>query len=167
MASILNVDKIRANGSTTDGLILNSSGQVSLPKLPYAMVNVSADTAVTPVADVPFDNIVSSQGISWNTSTYQFTVPVNGLYKFSGAVRLEADRSYVYWIVADSSNNVVQTNKLVLSHGYSGAGFTTATGSCLLSLSTGTNYKIRVADSSASSINCLAGQSWMDVVLIG
>ena len=53
MASILNVDKIRANGSTTDALIVNSSGQVSLPKTPYAMVNLSADVSLTPITDVP------------------------------------------------------------------------------------------------------------------
>lgn len=168
MASILNVDKIRANGSTTDAVIVNSSGQVSLPKTPYAMVNLSADATLTPVnGDVPFNNVVSSQGISWNTSTYQFTVPVSGLYNFSGAVRLNADRAFVYWDVTDSSNNLVQANKLVLSQGYSGVGFTTAMGSCLLSLSTGTNYKIQVTDSVQTSVVCQGGQTWMDIVLIG
>jgi len=167
MASILNVDNIRAVGSSTTGITVDSSGQVSLPKIPYAFVDVGTTTSVTPQADVPFDNVLSSQGVSWNTSTYQFTVPVSGLYQFSGAVRLNADRTYVYWVVADSSNNVLQTNKLILSQGYSGAGFTTATGSCHLSLSTGTNYKIRISDSTAASVNVQAGQSWMDVILLG
>ena len=167
MASILNVDKIRANGSTTDALIVNSSGQVSLPKTPYALVNLSTDATITPMTDVPFNNVLSSQGISWNTSTYQFTVPVSGLYNFSGAVRLNADRTFVYWFVTDSSNSAVQNNKLVLSHGATGATFTTATGSCLLSLSTGTNYKIRVVDNSQTSVVCQGSQSFMDIVLIG
>ena len=167
MASILNVDKIRANGSTTDALIVNSSGQVSLPKTPYAIVNLSADATLTPGAIVPFDNVVSSQGISWNTSTYLFTVPISGLYLFSGAVRLNADRGFVYWQVFDSSGTAVQANKLVLSQGYSGVGFTTAMGSCLLSLSAGTNYKILVYDNSASSVVCAGSQTYMDIVLIG
>ena len=167
MASILNVDKIRATGSTTDGLLVNSSGQVTLPKIPYALVNVGTTTGITPQADVPFDTVLSSQGISWNTSTYQFTVPVNGLYQFSGAVRLNADYNWVYWYVTNTSNSAIQADKLVLSHGESGSTFTTASGSCTLSLSTGTNYKIRVSTTSSSSVNVLALQSWMDVILLG
>ena len=31
MASILNVDKVRATGSTTDGLTVDSSGRVLIP----------------------------------------------------------------------------------------------------------------------------------------
>ena len=34
MASILNVDKIRANGSTTDALTIDSSGRVLRPVIP-------------------------------------------------------------------------------------------------------------------------------------
>ena len=169
MASILNVDKVRATGSTTDGVIVNSSGQVTLPKIPYVMVNLSSNTTVNTAGgvDVPYDTVLASQGISWNTSTYQFTVPVAGIYNFSGAVRLNADRTYMYWYVTNSSNTAIQSDKLVLGQGYSGATFTTATGSCMLSLSTGTNYKIRTADSSASSVTCNATQTWMDIRLIG
>ena len=169
MASILNVDKIRATGSTTDGVLVNSSGQVTLPKIPYVMVNLSANATINTsgTTDVPYDTVLSSQGISWNTSTYQFTVPVAGLYNFSGAVRLDADRQYVYWHVTNSSNTAIQPSKLVLSQGYSGAGFTTAVGSAMLSLSTGTNYKIRVGDASGSSVTCAATQAWMDIRLIG
>ena len=37
MASILNVDKIRAAGSTTDGLTIDSSGRVTQPTKPIFM----------------------------------------------------------------------------------------------------------------------------------
>jgi len=169
MASIINVDKIRATGSTTDGVVVNSSGQVTLPKIPYVIVNVNTNTTINTSggADVPYDDVLASQGISWNTSTYQFTVPVAGIYNFSGAVRLNADRSYVYWYVTDASNTSIQSGKLSLSQGYSGAGFTTASGSQMLSLSTGTNYKIRTSDSSGTSVTCSNLQSWMDIRLIG
>ena len=167
MASIINVDNIRAVGSSTTGVTINSSGQVTFPKIPYALVNVGTTANITPQTDVPFDTVLSSQGISWNTSTYQFTVPVSGLYQFSGAIRLNADRNWAYWFVSDTSNNAVQNSKLVLSHGESGSSFTTASGSCTLSLSTGTNYKIRVSDVSGTSVGVQASQSWMDVILIG
>lgn len=168
MTGIIKVDTIQNNGGTT-GLTIDSSGRVTQPALPYVMVNLSANATINTsgTTDVPYDTVLSSQGISWNTSTYQFTVPVAGLYNFSGAVRLDADRSYVYWHVTNSSNTAIQASKLVLSQGYSGAGLTTAVGSCMLSLSTGTNYKIRVGDSSGSSVTCSALQTWLDIHLVG
>ena len=42
MASILNVDKIRANGSTTDGLTIDSSGNATFPNR-YPKVAIIAD----------------------------------------------------------------------------------------------------------------------------
>ena len=94
MASILGIDTIQSLGGTT-AVTINSTGQVTLPRVPFAMVNVSGSNNITPGGSgtVPYNNVLSSRGISWNTSTYKFTVPVAGLYNFSGAVRLNADRS--------------------------------------------------------------------------
>ena len=99
------------------------------------MVNLSANATINTsgTTDVPYDTALSSQGISWNTSTYQFTAPVAGLYNSFALLWLDADRSYVYWHVTNSSNTAIQASKLVLSQGYSGAGLTTAVGSCMLS----------------------------------
>ena len=74
MASIINVDNIRAVGSSNTGVTIDSSGQVTLPKIPFAMVNVTGSNNITPgnSATVPFNNVLSSRGISWNTSTYKF-----------------------------------------------------------------------------------------------
>tara|TARA_Y100000114_G_scaffold131406_1_gene129603 strand:- start:821 stop:1318 length:498 start_codon:yes stop_codon:yes gene_type:complete len=165
MASILNVDKIRATGSTTDGLIVNSSGQVAQPALPYAMVNATG-AVVTPATTVTYDNVISSSGISWNTSNYTFTVPVTGIYCFNGALRVDANRSYVWWAVADNGGNVLQASKLVLAHGQN-SNFTTCSGSCLQSLTAATTYKIIFSDDQASSLSISGGQTWMDVHLVG
>ena len=165
MASILNVDKIRATGSTTDGLTVNSSGQVAQPALPYAMVNAS-DGTVTPNDVVPFNNVISSRGIVWNTSTYSFTAPVTGIYSFSGNVRLNANRQYVFWAVADNSGSILQGSKLVIAHGAS-AGFTSASGSCLASLTASSSYKIIFNDSTGSSVALSGVQTFMDIHLVG
>ena len=170
MSSRILVDEIYGKTANTSALTIDSSGQVTLPKIPFAMVNVSGSNNVTPgtlTGTVPFNNVLSSRGISWNTSTYKFTVPVAGLYNFSGAVRINGDRTYAYWVVDSPVGTGVQQSKIITSHGYSGAGFTTACGSCMLSLSTGTDYVIRVADSSGNSVNLEARQTFMDVRLIG
>ncbi len=168
MASILGIDTIQSLGGTT-AVTINSTGQVTLPRVPFAMVNVSGSNNITPGGSgtVPYNNVLSSRGISWNTSTYKFTVPVAGLYNFSGAVRLNADRSYLFWVVDSPLGTAVQASKIILGQGYSGTGFTTAIGSCMLSLSTGTEYVIRAGDSSSSSVGVEAAQTFMDVRLIG
>ena len=168
MASILGIDTIQSLSGTT-AVTINSTGQVTLPRVPFAMVNVSGSNNITPGGSgtVPYNNVLSSRGISWNTSTYKFTVPVAGLYNFSGAVRLNADRSYLFWVVDSPLGTAVQASKIILGQGYSGTGFTTAIGSCMLSLSTGTEYVIRAGDSSSSSVGVEPAQTFMDVRLIG
>lgn len=166
MASELGVQTIQhTNG--TDALTIDSSGRVAQPALPYVMVTISANVTVTPDVKVPFNSVLNSSGISWDTTNYTFTVPVTGVYHCSGAVRTNGDRSYNYWYVADTSGTTVQSGKLVLSHGYSGAGFTTASGSCLIKLTAGTTYQINVSDSANGSVSLAASQSWLDIHLVG
>ena len=169
MTSILKVTEIQDPTNSNSALTIDSSGQVTLPKIPFAMVNVSGSNNMTPGSSgtIPFNNVLSSRGISWNTSTYKFTVPVAGLYNFSGAVRLNGDRTYLFWVVDSPVGTAVQASKIVLGQGYSGTGFTTACGSCMLSLSTGTDYVIRASDSSQSSVAVEPAQTFMDVRLIG
>ena len=60
-----------------------------------------------PLQELAFNNVLSSQ-ISWNTSTYKWTVPVAGLYNFSGAIRLNAHRAYMFWVVDTYSHKPVK-----------------------------------------------------------
>ena len=164
MASELGVQTIQhPNG--TDALTIDSAGRVAQPALPYAMVNAS-DGTVTPNDVVPFNNVVSSRGIVWDTSAYSFTVPVTGIYSFSGNVRLNANRDYVFWAVADGSGSILQYSKLVIAHGAS-AGFTSASGSCLASLTASSSYKIIFNDSTGSSVGMSGTQTFMDIHLVG
>lgn len=166
MTSILKVDTIQSSGGT-GALTIDSSGRVAQPALPYAMVNASdATPTVTPNDVVPFNNVVSSRGIVWDTSAYSFTVPVTGIYGFSGNVRLNANRDYVFWAVADSGGSILQGSKLVIAHGAS-AGFTSASGSCLASLTTSSSYKIIFNDSTGSSVSLSGLQTFMDIHLVG
>lgn len=85
MASILNVDKIRATGSTTDGLTIDSSGRLFQPQLVSFHVNKGTatltiennSTNVLKPNDVDFDT-----ASGYSTSTGEYTVPVAGTYFF-------------------------------------------------------------------------------------
>ena len=91
MASILNVDKIRATGSTTDGLTVDSSGLVATPARPAfsyrtgTQNNISVNTWQT----VNFNDKLFEVGSNFNTATKSFVAPVDGIYQFNVTVRTD------------------------------------------------------------------------------
>ena len=170
--STLKVGTIQDHANSITAMSIDSAGRVTEPAKPFLMCNCTGHgSTVTPsgyTGLVPFQNILSSRGISLNTSTYLWTVPVTGLYNISAAVRLNADYSYLYWTLDDRTGSParLQGDKLVLAHG-AGTSFTTCGGSVLHTLETGKSYCMSVAGSSSSAVAIDGGQSWMDIHLVG
>jgi len=98
MASIINVDKVRATGSTTDALTIDSSGRVLTPARPYFLAQaVHTDTEYSNEV-IPFPNVIENDGGHYSTSDNAFTAPITGLYLFSYSVNgfsSNADRAYI------------------------------------------------------------------------
>ena len=172
MASVLKVNELQHTGGTA-AMTIDGSGRVALPQNPYLMCNCSGYSGnVTPqsfTGKIPLQNVISSRGIVLNASTYEWTVPVTGLYNISGAIRINGDYLYTYWTINDytSSPARVQTDKLVIAHGYANTGFTTCCGSVLHLLETGKNYGFNINASSASAVGLDATQTWLDIHLVG
>ena len=101
MASILNVDKIRAASGTTNvididsscnttALTVDSSGRVLFPQIPCACVTLTTsntqDTSnpyTTTGTAILFDKVSVNQGSVYDSSNGRFTAPVAGIYEFS------------------------------------------------------------------------------------
>ena len=170
--STLKVGTIQDHANSNTAISIDSSGRIALPQNPYLSCNcIGNSAAVSPggfTGIVPFENVISSRGISLNTSTHFWTVPVTGLYSISAAIRLNHDYSYLYWAIDDRTGSParLQSDKLVLTHGAS-AGFTTVTGSVLHTLETGKTYGMSVSGSSSGAVGIDNGQSWMDIHLVG
>ena len=108
MTGILKVDTIQSSGGTT-GLTVDSSGIVTAPKYikqtdPVAMKVVMSSTkteaqlatvdGVTYV--MPFDTVCYDPHGTWNSTTYQFTAPVTGLYMINFHVRCDSLAGYLH-----------------------------------------------------------------------
>lgn len=94
MTSVLRVDNIRGSSGTDNGLSIDNSGRVSMPKRPYATVcytNNNAYVAKTSGDVVDFDRILESSGNDYSTSTYKYTAPLDGLYSLSFGFLTEND----------------------------------------------------------------------------
>jgi hypothetical protein len=171
MASIIGVQELQHTNGTTAATI-DSSGQVLLPAIPFMKMEVSGNTSVGSGSDTvhttPFSNVLSSRGITLNTSTYMFQVPVTGLYHFSGAVRINALADYIWWTIADSSDTRLQTSAFVLGNYRSPVSqFSTSSGSQLMPLTASTDYQIQFGSSVAGAVTVNANQTWMDIFLVG
>jgi len=92
MASIINVDKVRATGSTTDGLLVDSSGRVTQPALPaWSAYNSTAGYINT--SPIVFNSTEVNRGSMYNTSTGVVTIPVAGVYHVTCMLYLRVDNS--------------------------------------------------------------------------
>ena len=173
MASIIGVQGLQHTNGTS-AMTIDSSGQVLLSAIPFMKMNVGTNTSVsatTTGTTIPFANVLSSRGITLNTSTYKFQVPVTGLYHFSGAVRANSTSiEYIWWSIANSSGTILQTNQLVLGNYLVPTGqFSTAAGSLVQSLTASTDYQIvfGVNSSAAGTLTVDGEQAWMDIFLVG
>lgn len=167
--STLFVDNISSKTGTSQALTIDSSGQITLPAIPFLRMKVASATSVaapTGSGTVPFNTVIDSRGITLNTTTYKFQVPVSGLYHFSGAVRWNRVSSYLWWRVEDGSGTEVQSGALVLANSNSGS-FTTSSGSFVCPLTASTDYKIGFGDGANSTSNINGGQTFMTIYLVG
>ena len=105
MASILNVDKIRANGSTTDGLTIDSTGRVLQPKKPSFLCRPSAAMAQNTAGwrTLDFATVDHDIGSNLHADGY-FVAPVDGVYHFDYNVRMDNVGSG-FVIIALAHNN--------------------------------------------------------------
>ena len=175
--STLKVGTIQDHANSNTAITIDSSGRVAHPQRPYLFAQRAVtDGAVTPTGftgKVPYNSVLGSSGISLNTSTFLITVPITGLYQINAAVRINANRTFVYWGVVDDNNGSPQVlpdadggNNIVLCHGQE-AGFTTAAGACMQLLRTGKSYYIRTNDSSGSATTVETTQTWLQMHFVG
>jgi hypothetical protein len=103
--STLYVDNIYSKTGTSQALDIDSSGRVLTPARPsffaYRSASDASDQNYTSGTQVDFDATQHNTGNCYNTSTYKFTAPVDGIYQFNWQVRLAntTTAAYVYTVL--------------------------------------------------------------------
>ena len=159
--------KITNDGVT--GLSIDSSGRILMTARPFIKMNMSSNQSATTSAVgniLPLQNVISSSGITLNTTTYKFQVPVTGLYNVSGSARVNAAATYIWWTIADGSGTHVNTSQYVLGNSNFTSG-STASGSILASLTASTDYQIVQGSSLTGSQTFQQEQNFIDIFLVG
>ena len=92
--SVLNVNEIH-DTTGNQALTINSSGIVTKPQLPYVAVdmNYAAYKPVSNNAVMPFERVYEGDSSLWDTTDYEFTCPVAGVYlmTFRGLLNTASD----------------------------------------------------------------------------
>jgi hypothetical protein len=80
MTSTMRFDKWE-NSLGTDALVASSSGYINQPNKPIISGQIGSSGSFTGPQLVPFDDFWVQRGITYNSSTRRFTVPVSGIYR--------------------------------------------------------------------------------------
>jgi|9_EtaG_2_1085328.scaffolds.fasta_scaffold72525_2 hypothetical protein len=126
MASIINVDKVRATGSTTDGITVSSAGLVQTPNDNKGLFYVGLNSTTTGIARnslqvIQLDREDLDKDNYFNTSTYRYTPTVAGTYFFQGQITFGSvgagDNIYCQTSVYKNGTNVGVTSVLSIQQG--------------------------------------------------
>jgi hypothetical protein len=82
----LDLATIKDSSGTNTAITIDSSGRVTQPKLPHVAVDFgesSGNISYTAGNNLPFDNVYEGNSSLWNTTNYEFTAPVSGVYMIS------------------------------------------------------------------------------------
>jgi hypothetical protein len=171
--SILNVGEVQANfiksTTGTTALAIDSSGRVSLPNQPFVFVTQSSDTSFTNGEKFPYNSVVDSRGLTWNTSNNNFTVPITGVYTFSMVARLEiADAGYMFFKIKVNNVDIYNIlNLIYLQNPYTLGGFQTCNATVSVKLTQNDTVHVTLSHSGTSPASTYAPQCLMSIIFNG
>ena len=174
MASILNVDKIRATGSTTDGLTVDSSGRVLTPGRPSWRVGLSGNQSMTQGSGgIEVINFTQSTGTlqhldgGCTLSSGKITVPIAGVYHASAALRVDelTANTYHEMHIRHETTGGTQTEIAYVISGNPATNYENATASVTVKMAA--NEKLLVSCFSADSSYTVAANASFSGFLVG
>ena len=113
MSNLLVQNIKHTNGTTAQ--TIDSSGRVLTPARPTLFADCDNGSSagydtIGNYSTVPYRNVVSGSGISLNTSTYVFTIPITGFYQINATILNNnvEDLNIALTLNGSLSENVVQ-----------------------------------------------------------
>ena len=132
----LNVGTIKEATGTNTAMTIDSTGRILTPARPAFFVTQASSQTLThgTLGKLTFDTKTGSRGQfdtggDWNTSNYEFTAPVNGVYFFKGQflASVSTGRAATYILIDDgtgsfdiSDGNTFLTGELTVATATSG-----------------------------------------------
>ena len=162
MASILNVDKIRATGSTTDAVTVDSTGRMFTPARPAMYIRKTGGSATFGTSPVQWNDVVFDTASAWDSTNYRYNCPVAGLYWVCVSIHNTTNQRTGMWVRKSGTNYLFGFNQNLQSGaGYEGQAVASALMEC-----TASDYIDVIGDNSASA-GYFGTNSAMQVMFMG
>jgi hypothetical protein len=159
--------KLGTNG--IDRVTIDSSGRMTMPYQPFAFVTQSGNLSFSNGDKLPYNSVVDSRGLTWNTTNNNFVVPATGVYTFSMVYRLEINNAdYMYFkIVVNNFDIYGNGNLLYLQKPNTGNSFQTCNATISVKLTQNDTVHVILSHNGTNPANSLAVQSFMSIVFNG
>ena len=110
MASILNVDKIRATGSTTDAVTVDSTGRMFTPARPALYIRKTGTSTNYGTSPIQWNDVVFDTASAWDSANYRYNCPVAGLYWVNVTIHNTTNQLTSGWLRKSGSNYIFGFN---------------------------------------------------------
>lgn len=162
----LNSEQLAIYNGSTKLWGITDTGWVVNPTRPCFFVTPSADyTPGTSTEVLRADYALYNVGNMYDTSTYRFTAPMEGLYLFGGVYRKDANLSYIHWELHLNGSNVSSSTHGLIGLNTTGySAFTAGSMSYQIILSAGDYIDFYVYNNSTTAIS---QQSYLHGVFLG
>lgn len=120
MASVLKLDTLQHTTGNVAATI-TSAGYINYPEKPIIAGRIGSSATLTVPGLIPFDEFFISRGITYNSSTRRFTVPVTGIYRITMDIFWNTGVSGGRVLVGKNTDTPTQSSpSTYLGHAYHG-----------------------------------------------
>ena len=146
---------------------IHEGGQFVNDRKPFAFVRVDTDQSLTAAAVTPYNYVVASQNLNWNTTNKGFTVPVTGIYQIAAALRVQNyNGDYLFYHIRANGSALLDSPHF-LNQPKGGGGFGTSYVATSVKLTANDFIDFTWSWNGNNPLTIFSLQSYVSVALIG
>lgn len=151
-----------------EDFIVDTAGRVIMPYQPFVFVTRSTNVSMSSGSKIPYNLVLDSRNLTWDTTNNNFVVPVTGVYTFSIYIRLEiANSGWIYAKIRSNGIDLYNPTVLYLQKPNTADGFQTTGVTISVKLTQNDTVDVIGVWNGTSPATLLALQSSMSIVFNG
>jgi hypothetical protein len=155
-------------GTAGTSFSVDTVGRVQMPFQPFAFVGRSSDVSFTSGSKFPYNTVVDSRGLTWDTTNNNFVVPATGVYTFTMVGRLGiTNAGYMFFKILVNNTDIYGNGNLLFLQKPSTPEFQTCNVTISVRLTQNDTVHVTLSHNGTSPATILAAQSFMSITFNG